>query len=301
MDIAKSQSRDDFIKAHNKAMYNGIQHFLNPDETELLSFSDIKKWLKPKDEIYTGMQCVPISLIVGSEGRYKDFDNHFFPKNTHLQKRWERIDQAHLTDIILPPIKLYELGGLYFVRDGNHRVSVAKSQGVIDIDAEVVSLQSEINLIPGMSKRQILHRVIDYEKKIFYQETGFGDITDDWELNLSSPGQYDVILNHILIHKYYINQNMTKEIEMHDAILSWYNNVYIPVIRVIKKQKIMKRFHKRTESDMYVWLIRYWDELKQQLGNDYSLDTAASQFKDAYGLNFIQRILLNIKKNKFDS
>ena len=127
-------SEDDFNRARNKALVNEIQHFLNPEESKLLSFSEIKKMLKPKSEIYKGMQVVPIEFIAGSEGRYKDFDNHFFPKSTHLRQRWEKIDQAHLTDVILPPITVYEIGGLYFVRDGNHRVSVAKSRGCEMID-----------------------------------------------------------------------------------------------------------------------------------------------------------------------
>ena len=197
-----TQTDDDFNKARNKALFNEIQHFLNPEEATLISFSDMKKLLKPRNEVYKGMQVVPVSLIVGSEGRFKDFDNHFFPKSNFLKSRWEHVDMAHLQDISLPPITLYELGGLYFVRDGNHRVSVAKLQGVENIDAEVVSLQSEIKLKPGSTKEQMIKQVIDYEKRVFYNETNFGDITDYWCLDFSTPGQYDIIYNHILIHKY---------------------------------------------------------------------------------------------------
>ena len=81
------QTENDFNKARNKALFNDLQHFLNPKETELLSFTDIKNWLKPKNEVYLGMQVVPVNLIAGSEGRYKDFDNHFFPRNMHLKNR----------------------------------------------------------------------------------------------------------------------------------------------------------------------------------------------------------------------
>ena len=251
------QTENDFNKARNKALFNDLQHFLNPKETELLSFTDIKNWLKPKNEVYLGMQVVPVNLIAGSEGRYKDFDNHFFPRNMHLKNRWRRIDDAHLRDVILPPIQLYEIGGLYFVRDGNHRVSVARAQGVECIDAEVTSLQSEIKLHVGMTRRQIFKRVLNYEKRVFYAETAFGDITDCWDLDFSAVGEYDVIYNHIQIHKYYINQDKTEEISMSEAILSWYNTVYLPVVNVLKKQHIMRKFRKRTISDMYVYLIKY--------------------------------------------
>ncbi len=294
-DLLSPQTDDDFSKARNKALFNEVQHFLNPDEATLISFSDIKQMLKPKNEVYKGMQVVSVNLIVGSEGRYNDFDNNFFPKSLHLKARWEHIDMAHLQDISLPPISLYELGGVYFVRDGNHRVSVAKSKGVEFIDAEVVSLQSEIKLNPRDTLPKIIKHVIEYEKRVFYSETGFGDITDYWCLDFSKPGQYDVIYNHILTHKYYINMNQTEEISMEKAVTSWFNKVYMPVIGIIDKHHIMKYFKKRTKSDLYVWLIKYWDELKWKFGSDIQLEDIADDFSHKFGKTLPKRIWNSIQ------
>ncbi|NLK46376.1 MAG: transcriptional regulator [Treponema sp.] len=293
----KAQTEDDFFKARNKALFNEIQSFINQEESKLLSFNDVKQMLKPQNEVYLGMQEVPINLIAGSEGRYYDFDKHFFPKNIHLKTRWARIDEAHLTDVILPPIKLYEIGGLYFVRDGNHRVSVARTKGVECIDAEVVSLKSEIKLKAGMSRTEIQKKVIEYEKRVFYMETAFGDITDFWKLDFSTAGQYDVIYNHILTHKYFINLDKTEEISMPDAVLSWYENVYCPVVTVIKKRKLMRKFRGRTTSDMYVWLIKYWDELKAKFGSDIELDDITDGFTRQFGIGFFSNFFKN-KKSK---
>jgi len=286
----KQQTDDDFYKARNKALVNEIQHFLNPEEASLIALSDLKKILKPHNETYKGMQAVPVSLIVGSEGRYKDFDNQFFPKNAHLKARWESIDRAHLQNVILPPVTLYELGGLYFARDGNHRISVAKARGIEFIDAEVVSLKSEIKLKPGTSMKSLLKQIINYEKRVFYSETNFGDITDYWCLDFTTAGQYDVIYNHILTHKYYINMNQEEEISMQDAILSWFEKVYMPVIQVINNARIMGKFHHRTISDLYVWMIKYWDDLKKKFGEDYPIDLMAQDFKKTYGTGFFHRI-----------
>ncbi|MCI6546112.1 MAG: transcriptional regulator [Spirochaetia bacterium] len=290
------QTDDDFSKARNKALINEIQHFLTPEEASLISFSDLKKILKPNNETYKGMQTVPVKLIVGSEGRYKDFDNQFFPKNTHLKARWESIDKAHLQNITLPPVTLYELGGLYFARDGNHRISVAKARGIEFIDAEVVSLQSEIKLKPGNSMKYLLSQIINYEKRVFYSETNFGDITDYWCLDFTTAGQYDVIYNHILTHKYYINMNQKTEISMNDAILSWFNTVYMPVVQVINDARIMRKFKHRTISDLYVWMIKYWDDLKKKFGESYPIDLMAEDFTRTYGKGFVHRIINNVKK-----
>ena len=291
-----SEAESDFARARNKALFNEIQHFLKPEEAAMISFRDIKELLKPQNETYLGMKVIPIEKIVGSEGRYKDFDNQFFPKNTFIKERWEHVDEAVIKDIILPPIKVYELGGLYFVRDGNHRVSVAKSKGVEFIDAEVVSLQSEIRLPPVRSLTGMIKEIISYEKRNFYFETSFGDITDYWCLDFSTTGQYDVIYNHILTHKYFINQNQEKEISIEDAITSWFNTVYLPVIHTIDKYKIMKYFKHRTKSDLYVWIIKYFDELKRKFGDNCSLEDAVFDITNEYKISLPTKIKNAFKK-----
>ena len=102
----------DFSRARSKALINEMQHLLNPEEAQMISFNQIKQIIKPENETYMGMQAIPVSKIVGSEGRYKDFDNQFFPKNSFMKERWERVDSAIINDIVLPPIRVYELAGL---------------------------------------------------------------------------------------------------------------------------------------------------------------------------------------------
>jgi transcriptional regulator len=277
-DSFRFQAQEDFFRARNKAWINEMQHVMHPDKKCLLSLNDVKKILKPKNEVYIGLKTVPIKKIVGSEGRYNDFDNHFLPRSNELKQRWVNIDQAHLSDIVLPPIQLYELGGLYFVRDGNHRVSVAKAQGVEFIDAEVISLQSEVQLPSDVRLDTLLTEVIRYEKRVFYNETSFGDLTDYWDLDFTAAGRYDVIYNHILVHKYYMNEQQNTEIDFSDALISWFKTVYLPVIAVIDKYKLLSDFKNRTKSDIYVWIVKHWDKLKQKNGNDFSLDEAARDF-----------------------
>ena len=277
-----SQAANDFSRARGRAILSGIQHFMNADKNRLLSFHDVKDILKPKNQVYMGSRTVPVKLIAGSEGRYRDFNRYFLPKSDHLRNRWERVDEAHLRDIILPAIQLYEIGGIYFVRDGNHRVSVAKAKNVEFIDAEVISLSSEISLNPGMTTDQLREALINYEKNIFYEKTQFGTLTGDNALNFSTPGRYDAIYNHILVHKYFLNESREDEIPFSDALVSWYNNVYSPVIAVIRGQWLLVNFSGRTEGDLYVWIIKHWDFLKKKYGV-YSLAGAAEDFSRKYG------------------
>lgn len=279
----------DFFRARNKAFLNEVTHALDPKEASLISFNEIKDVIKPQNETYVGMQTIPISKIVGSEGRYKDFDNQFLPKRTFIKDRWERVDDAVIKDIILPPIMVYELAGLYFVRDGNHRVSVAKSKGVEFIDAEVVSLKTEIKLKAAKSPKDIIKQIINYEKRNFYFETSFGDITDYWNLNFSLTGQYDIILQHILTHKYYINQSKSAEVSMDEAILSWFKSVYLPVVAIIEKYHLSRYTKGHTADDIYIWLMNCYNNLKEKYGSDIALDAAVQDFKNEYKLSIFRR------------
>lgn len=296
MQYIQTQSETDFAKAKNKAFFNEISHLLSPEEATLISLNDVKKLIKPQNETYVGMKTIPIEKVVGSEGRYQDFDNKFFPKSSHLKNRWQHVDEAAIQAIDLPPIKVYEISGLYFVRDGNHRVSVAKARGTEFIDAEVVSLQSEVCIKTPDNIADMVKQIINYEKRVFYSETGFGDITDYWCLDFSRTGRYDVIYNHILTHKYYMNQNSETEISMEEAVLSWFNTVYLPLVTSIRENKIMHYFPKRTLSDLYVWVVRYWDDFKRKYGDSVPLEDAVKDFRKTYKIPWYRRHINRIKR-----
>jgi hypothetical protein len=277
------QAAEDFSRARGAAILSRVAHLITPDRDRMMSFNDVKEILRPKGEVYRGMQEVPIKLIVGSEGRYSDFNRLFQPRSDFLRARWQKVDEAALGHVTLPPISLYEIGGVYFVRDGNHRVSVARIQGVEMIDAEVISLTSEIQIDPSMTEDDIKKKVSEYEKNIFYLKTNFGKITEFYGLDFSVPGRYDVIYNHILVHKYFIDEKRETDSTFHDALLSWFNNVFMPIIEIIREEKILSQFPGRTESDLYVFIVKRWDYLKKEEGENVTVLDAAKDFSEKYG------------------
>ncbi|MDR1212427.1 MAG: transcriptional regulator [Spirochaetaceae bacterium] len=282
-DFESMQAAEDFSRARGRALLSRLQHLFHAGRDSLLSFEDVKKIIKPKNETYRGMRAVPLKLIVGSEGRYRDFNKYFLPRYEHLRMRWERVDKARLKDVILPPIQLYEIGGVYFVRDGNHRVSVARSQGCVDIDAEVTSLSSEIPIDPSMTTGDLKKAVLAYEKKLFYEKTNFGKLSGCDDLDFSSPGSYDLVYEHILVHKYYLNEKVLDAIPFQDALISWYYNVYRPIIEIVIDEKIRYLFPGATASDLYLWIVQYWDLLKKKYGASYSLSDAVAEFNKRFG------------------
>ena len=284
------EANSDFSRARNKEALQKVLNLLTPSRQEMLSLREVRDYLRPRGESYRGLQVVALDLIVGSEGRYADFNKRFLPRHEHLRHRWTRVDQAHLTDVNLPPISLYEIGGVYFVRDGNHRVSVARSQGVSNIDAEVVSLDSEIKLDPELTRDGLKKAVVGYEQQRFYSRTRFDKIFPDYDLQFTATGRYDEVIQHIEGHKYYVNLNYQEEIPFEQAMRSWFANVYQPIVGVIRHQKLVGRFPGRTEADLYVWLVKHWDTLKQQSGGTFSLDQAATDLNSRFGRSFFQQI-----------
>lgn len=300
--LVNGQALDDFSKARFKEKILAIMNILSPEKQQLLSLYDIKSLVKPKNETYKGMQVVPVKDIIGSEGRYRDFNNAFLPRKEHLRNRWISVDRAHITDMILPPIKLYKIGDVYFVRDGNHRVSVAKMQKVYSIDAEVVELNAEIPFKNGMSLAELKEKVIDYERKHFLQETKIDKYIDMSEIYFTAPGRYMELLNHILGHKYFINESSDEEITLEEAAKSWYENLFCPIRETVREDNLLARFPHRTEADMYIWVVKHWDDLKSKYGQDFPLDKATKEYSEKYGKNifqtffsFIKRVIMSLK------
>jgi len=289
MRFSSFTSREDFAKARTRGRLQALLSTLQWKNTELLSFYEVTTLLKPRVETYRGIMAIPIDNIIGSEGRYHDFTLAFYPRKEMLRARWQSIDEAHIQQITLPPISVYKLGDYYFVRDGNHRVSVAKSQGVEFIDAEVVELDSQITLEPGMTRQQLIKRVVVYERDRFVEEYGLDSFMDMELVKFSSPGMYPEIINHILVHKYYINEDKEEEIPFDEAAKSWYNQVFLPLVMQIREERVLRSFPGKTYGDIYLWLVRHWDNLKHGLEEEVSIRTATKDFKDRFRQGRIRR------------
>ena len=294
----KHEADNSFSRARSREALQKVLNLLNPDRVEMLSLREVRATLRPTGESYRGLQVVPIDRIVGSEGRYADFNKQFLPRHEHLRRRWTRVDEAHHQQVNLPPIRLYEIGGVYFVRDGNHRVSVARAEGVESIDAEVVSLDSAIDLEPDITREGLKRAVIEYEKKQFLRRTRFDKIFPDDELEFTATGRYDEILNHIYGHRYYVNLHYQEEIPFEAAMRSWHANVFMPIIRVIREHRLVARFPGRTAADLYVWLVKHWDDLKRRSGGEFSLIDAAEDLSTRYGTTIWERISEYVRRRR---
>ena len=155
-DSTTMESVRNFQRARRKARFETLSAKIKLRRDKLLCLADVRRLVKSTGEHYGGIKSIPVDRIVGSESRSGDFTASFLPKSAELRHRWERINTAIFEGVELPPISVIEIGGVYFVRDGNHRVSVARSQKTSScLDAEITHIQSDIFLEPGMSAGEI--------------------------------------------------------------------------------------------------------------------------------------------------
>src|SRR5437899_5261321 len=137
--LSSSTAHADFQRARRKAFWRRFASWLVRADNALLAFEDVRKQLRAHAQREGGMREVAIDQIVGSVGRYRDFDSAFLPRQVRTRGRWESIDRPYLEGVQLPPIELYKIGETYFVKDGNHRGSVARHGGQAFVAALVLA------------------------------------------------------------------------------------------------------------------------------------------------------------------
>jgi hypothetical protein len=294
MQTSYQESNSEFENARFKSLLNNLKFFLIGRDNEMLSFDKIRKGLELYSQRYLGAQTVPMEDIVGSLDRYNDFDKYFLPKKPHLQQRWAKIHNAILRDEILPPVKLYKIGELYFVEDGNHRVSVSKKMGIKYIDAEVTEFITKLPITRDMDPKDIF---ILAEREKFLNITGLKKSMPDIKIRITVPGQYDFLLRQINKLMVQLNENKKideKLITFEEASLIWYDKIYLPAIEIIKSYGILENFSNRTKTDLYVWINEHKRYLSLKYGREVVIKFAAKDFSMRYSEKFWIRLKLKI-------
>ncbi len=273
----------EFKRARARSFLRGIWGALSGHNTKLLAWDDVRDKLGLRGLIRRGVQTVPISLIVGSVGRYKDFDNAFLPTKSTLVDRWRRINRAFYDDVSLPPVTLYKVGDVYFVLDGNHRVSVAREHGVVYLDAEVFEASTRVPLtVADVVDADNLEVLSDYAQ--FLERTHLDKLRPEQHIRFTIGGAYDRLIEHIAVHRYFMGLDLHHPIGEDEAVIDWYDNVYMPMIRAVREEDVLSDFAGRTESDLYLWIIDHQHYLRESCQDcDIDADQAAADYAEKYG------------------
>jgi len=275
-DQYSEQAKADFQKARFKAFMNRAWGTLSGQRTTLLSYDEIKEKLHIGGPIYRGIKTVRVDQIAGSLNRYHEFDRVFLPASDTLAERWQRVNRAFYQEISLPPVVLYKVGQVYFVVDGHHRVSVAREQGQIEIEAEVRECATRVNITANIQTEDL--EILE-AKVHFLERTSLDSLEPDANIKLTIPDGFERMLEHIAVHHYFMGIDLQRDISEQEAIADWYDHVYMPIINIIRDTNILKDFPGKTEGDLYLWVLDHQHYLAEEEGIPLqSPETAARTF-----------------------
>ncbi len=259
-------------QARRSAFVHDIMTAFTRRPANLLPFEEICDKLQLGNVQELGLQDVPLDHIVGSVGRYQDFNRAFLPRQDSLKDRWQRIDRLVVRGSGMPPIELYKVGAVYFVRDGNHRASVARKHHFPSIQAYVWEYQTDIALEPDTDIDALL---CQNAHAAFLEHTNIDRLCPDLDIRLTQPDAYADLLNEIQAYQGILSQIDEQEMPFDEALVLWGEMRYTPVIDIIRQRDILQNFPGRTETDLYLWLCRNQEELAARYGDQVLMEEAA--------------------------
>ena len=265
-----------FSRARRRAFLRRLGAYLrkDPASNELLSFDEVRSALGAVEQTYLGMRVVPVAKIVGSVGRHRDFDRAFLPSKPSLEGRWKKIDQAMHRAEELPPVSVYKIGDAYFVRDGNHRVSVAHQQGVEMIDAEVIELRSRIPIDSAITARDLLYKL---EHRRLLERLPIDRVLPELKVELSDVTDYRRLATHIEAHGFRLSQLWRRYVSSEEVLRDWYEYHYAPIAAMIREERVLVAFPERTELDLYLWIIAHRERLALEARDESVTPSAAKE------------------------
>ena len=186
----------------------------------LKSFKEVQEQEAAFDTRDRGTRMVPLERIVGSVGRYHDFDERFRIRSHLPAERLEKIKSKMKAGKAMPPVKLYQIKNEYYALDGNHRIAAANELGYGEIKAQI------IEFIPSKgSKENLLYR----EKSLFDDRTQLPH-----DIELTDFGQYEHLIEQITKHRDYLEKTDTAPVSFQIAAKDWFETIYEPFIVLLK-------------------------------------------------------------------
>ena len=260
-----ADAQDDFLRVRRRQVMSRLARRVGrePGDVDvILPYDEVVAALGYLEESYVGLKTVPLDSILGTVDRAKGFDRQFRPTTARVRARWERIANAVRRGEPMPPISLFQIGQVYFVRDGHHRVSVARALGRTDIDAYVVEVRTRVGAdrtlhvddLPKKSHERVFHERVPLPSRA----RGRISVTDAWD--------YGVLAGAVEAWAFRLMQDRAEFLDRGAAARLWFDEEYEPVVEMLREADLIRR-GTETESYMRVAHLRYlilrthsWDD-----------------------------------------
>ena len=190
-----------------------------------------------------GLKSAPIYQIVGRSARYDDLDRCLMPASDDVAGGRSGAGQAL--------IELYHVGEAYFVKDGSRRIAEARARGQLFLLARVTEcIMDGATDDPAGIHAQLLHE----EYRDFQAATDLAQLRPAQQIACTALGGYAELLGQIDTYRGEQSAWLGRSIELHAAVASWYDSLYLPVIAALRRQHVLEKLPGRGETDLYIWL-----------------------------------------------
>jgi hypothetical protein len=288
METGKDRTQLHFEAARRRAFWNHIRRLLSGRSNRLLSWRDVQERLHLSDFVDPQVVSVPLHRIVGSVGRYREFDRAFMPLLDSTAPRWRSIARAYFDHVRLPPVTLYKVADNYFVVDGHHRVSVARELDHAYVDAKVIEAEARVPVSTTLDAGGLQ---IAGEYTSFLEGTRLDVLRPEQNVEFTTVGAYDWALRHIGIHRRVMGQEQGREVTQDEAVADWYDRVYLPIVRIIREKDMFAEFPRRTEADLFLWIVDHQHDLAERCGPGVSPEQAAEHLAHRYTTQPVKRFV----------
>ena len=234
-----------------------------PDDVNvILPFDEVVAALGKRGERNLGLQVIPLETIVGSVDRTRDFDRSFRPTSGGARERWERIATAVRRGEALPPVELYRIGELHFVRDGHHRVSVARAMNHPTIEAYVTEIVTEVGAGREIRPRDL---PLKSHERLFFERVPLPQELRS-RIRPTTRNAYAKLAEGVEAWGFRAMQARGVFMSREEVARAWFDEEYEPVVRMLAEVGVAAE---RTETDAYMAVVtlRYlllrthrWDE-----------------------------------------
>jgi hypothetical protein len=243
-----ADAKDDFSRArrHRALAKLAARLRLEPGDVDLvLPFEEVVEALGRVGERSLGLQTIPLDSIVGTVGRTREFDRSFRPTSNRTRERWERIANAQRRGESMPPISVYRIGDVHFVRDGHHRVSVARAQGRRDIDAYVTEVTTRVPIDSGTNIRDL---PLKSHERLFRERVPLSNGEVE-EVRPSDPWDYGRLAEGVEAWGFRHIQGRGEFLSREEVARLWLEEEFRPVVAMLRDADLIG---KGTAADAYM-------------------------------------------------
>jgi hypothetical protein len=241
----------DFSRARRRRVLGRLARRLRGQPNDfnvILPFEEVVAALGEVGRRDAGFQSIPLDAIVGTVERSGNFDRGFNPTTAHTRPRWERIARAERLGERMPPISVFAIGDLYFVRDGHHRVSVARARGATQIDAYVTEVRTRLGADPHISVSDL---PLKQHERVFLERVPLSPEARR-RVRVSDPWDYAKLAEGVEAWSFRAAQDHGRLVSREETAEAWYREDYLPVVEALHEADMIGR---GTETDAYMRVV----------------------------------------------